>query len=662
MAKSALLKISRISAWIVILLGVLNLFGWEFNLTILKSFSASIVTIKPNSAIEFILVGLFIIYYIYQNPNQLKSRQTKLFLLVILTIYLIIPILTMVEYIAEINLGIDQFLFTDTSPLTLYPGRMSYYAVLLFLTSGIALILISSNFRLKNKGIISGVLGLVIFSTGLYSLADYPWFGSQDLIGKFNPLSIYAAIGFIILGLSIFSLSLDKSKITWSLKRNITIGFVSGMFIMIGMDIFSNFSTIDLQESAQMVSHTHEVEYHIAQLSFLIQEIEINKQYYLLSANKKYRELTVSNLESVESEIDAFGKITIDNPNQQGRKKVLAELVDQRLDLLNRTFATYDSIRNGSKVNQMFLDERIELLTKIKSVLNEADNEEKKLLAIREIKSTATSKRTFFLVPLGSFASTAVLVWIFMLLNSEVSERLQSEAALKKSEDNLRLSNQELEQFAYVASHDLQEPLRMIASFTQLLEKRYNDKLDDDGREFIHYAVDGATRMQRLINDLLDYSRVTTRGKPLVDVDLSSVLGMAIANLQTKIQESSALIINDTLPFVKGDETQLMRVFQNLIDNAIKFRGKETPRINITSVIENNNVTISIQDNGIGIDLKYKDRIFLIFQRLHSSTVYPGTGIGLAVCKRTIERHGGNIWFESEPGKGTTFKFSLIKS
>jgi signal transduction histidine kinase len=165
--------------------------------------------------------------------------------------------------------------------------------------------------------------------------------------------------------------------------------------------------------------------------------------------------------------------------------------------------------------------------------------------------------------------------------------------------------------------------------------------------------------MQHLINDLLDYSRVTTRGKPFVKVDLSTVLGHAINNLQKKIQETGALIVNEDLPFVYGDEVQLVRVFQNLLDNAIKFRGTVPPRISISSKTVDDKVQISISDNGIGIDKIYTDRVFTIFQRLHNKIEYPGTGIGLAICKRTIERHGGKIWFESEPGKGTTFIFTL---
>jgi PAS domain S-box-containing protein len=224
---------------------------------------------------------------------------------------------------------------------------------------------------------------------------------------------------------------------------------------------------------------------------------------------------------------------------------------------------------------------------------------------------------------------------------------------------DLKHSNQELEQFAYVASHDLQEPLRMVSSYTQLLERRYKDQLDQDAKDFIFFAVDGANRMQRLINDLLDYSRVTTKGKPFLKLDLASVLGYAIANLQKRIQETGAMIVNDDLPFAYGDEVQLVRVFQNLLDNAMKFIGTDPPRINVSSKIVDDKIQVSISDNGIGIDKIYFERVFTIFQRLHNKIEYPGTGIGLAICKRTIERHGGKIWFESEPGKGTTFYFTL---
>jgi light-regulated signal transduction histidine kinase (bacteriophytochrome) len=226
---------------------------------------------------------------------------------------------------------------------------------------------------------------------------------------------------------------------------------------------------------------------------------------------------------------------------------------------------------------------------------------------------------------------------------------------------DLERSNKDLEQFAYVASHDLQEPLRMVSSYTQLLAQRYEGQLDEKAKKYIDYAVDGAVRMQRLINDLLTYSRVSTRGKPLEPIDASSVLGETIGNLYAAIQESRAIVTNDDLPTVRADAGQLLQVFQNLIANAIKFHGTDSPRIHVSARDAGHEWIFSVRDNGIGIDPQYKESLFVIFRRLHTRQEYPGTGIGLAVCKRIVERHGGRIWFESEPGKGTTFFFTAPK-
>ncbi|BAY25376.1 multi-sensor signal transduction histidine kinase [Calothrix sp. NIES-2100] len=237
----------------------------------------------------------------------------------------------------------------------------------------------------------------------------------------------------------------------------------------------------------------------------------------------------------------------------------------------------------------------------------------------------------------------------------------------------LARSNGELEQFAYIASHDLQEPLRMVISYLQLLEQRYKNQLDARADEFISYAVDGAQRMQTLINDLLNYSRVSTRAQPFKLVDCNTVLARAIANLQIAIQESHAVITSDALPEVRADTTQLVQVLQNLIGNAIKFRRQEPPQIHITAIRntlesnqENSHLTpvenewlFSVRDNGIGLESQYAERIFVIFQRLHSRSKYPGTGIGLAICKKIIERHGGRIWMESKPGEGSIFYFTI---
>jgi PAS domain S-box-containing protein len=241
----------------------------------------------------------------------------------------------------------------------------------------------------------------------------------------------------------------------------------------------------------------------------------------------------------------------------------------------------------------------------------------------------------------------------------DITDLKQAEKVLLLTMQELERSNEELEQFAFVASHDLQEPLRMVTNFLQLLEQRYKNELDADADEFIAFAVDGAARMQRMIKDLLEYSRVGTRGQAFVHMDCEALFSKVSENLKVTIEENAVSLTHDPLPRVMGDETQLGQLFQNLIVNAIKFRGDQSPEIHVGVVQKDGKWVFSIKDNGIGIDPEFAERIFVIFQQLHPDGAYPGSGIGLSISKRIVERHGGHIWVKSELGKGSEFFFTL---
>ncbi|MFP9190626.1 sensor histidine kinase [Natronosalvus vescus] len=247
---------------------------------------------------------------------------------------------------------------------------------------------------------------------------------------------------------------------------------------------------------------------------------------------------------------------------------------------------------------------------------------------------------------------------LFRRINTLLIRRNQS-AQLQHYVSRLEESNARLEQFAYAASHDLQEPLRMVTSYLQLIESRYGDEFDEDGEEFLEFAIDGADRMRSMIEGLLEYSRVDTEGNPLKPTDMNDVVEDVRMNLEMKIDDHEAQIEVDSLPVVNGDEYQLRQLLQNVLSNAIEYSGDEPPRIRIAANRNGTHWKLSVTDNGIGIDPDDQDRIFEVFQRLHSRDEHPGTGIGLALCKRIIERHGGDIWVDSEPGEGSTVTFTL---
>ncbi len=299
-------------------------------------------------------------------------------------------------------------------------------------------------------------------------------------------------------------------------------------------------------------------------------------------------------------------------------------------------------------INSFQSDEMLEVLSMVAT----------ELTMQKRIEALAYSEKLARDLLLASKQSSNVLL-------SVIEDQKIAEVALRESEDllqstllDLKDSNTELEQFAYIASHDLQEPLRMVGSYVQLLEQEYKGKLDEEAEKWIRYIVEGATRMKDLLHGLLLYSRIDTRGKPSAETDSADILRDVIANLQTAIEEDHVEVTWDALPIVMADSVQLMQLFQNLLSNAIKFHGTEAPRIHVGAVRKDDTWLFSVRDNGIGIEERHAERIFTIFQRLHTREVYPGNGIGLSICRKIVDHNNGRIWVESRPGEGSTFHFT----
>ncbi len=460
-------------------------------------------------------------------------------------------------------------------------------------------------------------------------------------------------------------------------KSKTIAGFGTAVIIMALVCVVSYRSMVRSSVDRQWVTHTHQVIEKLDAVQGNITDAETGQRGYLLTGEQPYLDPYKSALDHVHENLRELRELTSDNPVRQRALDLLNPVIAQklrelqeRIDERNRTglAAAIEGVREGSGIQDM---------QEIRLRIAQMRAEESGLLSRRMQDSEASARMTRAVIVIGDALGLLFLCLAGIVVRGEIEQRRRAEESVRElnaglerrvaertSElaeraQDLTRSNSELQQFAYVASHDLQEPLRMVASFTQLLAKRYREKLDDDARDFINYAVDGATRMQTLISDLLTYSRVGTQGKALEPTSCDEVLDRVLRNLKFAIEESGAKVTREPLPVVMADAQQLGQLFQNLISNAIKFHGDAPSRVGISAESSGNNWTISVRDNGIGISPDHADRIFIIFQRLHTRTEYSGTGIGLAVCKKVAERHGGRIWVESAPEGGAVFRFTI---
>jgi signal transduction histidine kinase len=471
--------------------------------------------------------------------------------------------------------------------------------------------------------------------------------------------------------------SLTAIRAILTFKWKLTSGLAAATAILLVVAFMSYSSLVQSAEDRQRVLHTYQVIGKLDEVRIGMTDAETGERGYILTGEDSYLEPYLHGLSAVNRSIEQVRKLTADNANQQHALDRLEPIIAMRLSELRERVEVRRKQGLTAGITAVREGAGREYMDQIRAAVASMKSEEERLLTRRSAELTASSQRTRTILVLGELLGLMFLGIAGAITHREMVQRRKAEeevrkvnadlerkvaertAELAERAKDLERSNMELEQFAYVASHDLQEPLRTIASFTQLLAKRYADKLDDKAREFIGFAVDGSKRMQTLINDLLSFSRVGTQAKALTAVRCDAVLDTVLRNLNRAVEESGAVITRDALPLVLADEPQLGQLLQNLVGNAIKFRGDKRPQIHIGAERNGKGWKICVRDNGIGIAPEHYERIFIIFQRLHTKTQYAGTGIGLAICKKIVERHGGRLWIDPTPGGGSTFSFTI---
>lgn len=436
------------------------------------------------------------------------------------------------------------------------------------------------------------------------------------------------------------------------------------------------FASYKLSDVGFWTIHTHRVIEELKDSLSALQDVETGERGFLVTGVDTFLEPYNWGKPAVYKHLETVKNLTEDNSDEQGN---VAEAVKIARSKVERSDLNIEQRRKGP-VKQGNMDAGKSAMDAYRVQIAKMINLENALLATRTAEFQQTQTIVSALTGILSLLIFGLLSWVYRVtskgiedekkrvkelnefnvgLQNEIEQRIKTEKALKETTIKLTSSNTDLQQFAYVASHDLQEPLRAVSGFLTLITSKHKGQLDPETEGWINHAVEGSQRMRSLINDLLVYARVESRGKVLTDIDFNAALKLAKKDLAVVLEETEAEIIAGDLPHVMGDVGQLGQLLQNLIGNAIKFRGSDKPLVNIGAERKDNDWIFSIKDNGIGFDQEHAERIFVIFQRLQGRDEYKGTGIGLALCKKIVERHGGRIWAESSKGSGSTFFFTI---
>jgi len=645
---------SRVVAALAVAIGFSVLLAWELDIAPLKVLESALpgfATMKANTALAFVFCGAAL--WLFNAPEDKQSGGARVWLregcAAVVTLF---GLVTLAEYFFGWNPAIDQLLLRDAAtPVPLHPGRPAFATAVNFSLLGAMFLLMEVNTRVSRY--FAQGMGLIVFGIGFVALLGYAYsVPSLYRVAAYSSMALHTAILFVLLSVALPCARPERGWIGMlteegpdgTLLRLLlpavvlgppVIGWVwltwerAGLYhSRFGLSLFATSNVLCFSAMVWFAAYS-------------VRSVEVERKRAEQQLKASFKEVcdlkTALDEHAIVAITDRQGKITFVNDKFCAISKYSREeLLGQDHRIINSAYHSKEFIRD--------------LWTTI------AHGK----VWHGEIKNKAKDGSYYWVdTTIVPFLNVDGKPYQYAVIRADITDRKQQAEALQRANEALERSNADLQQFAYIASHDLQTPLRNFSGFVQLLKSSYAGKLDEKADDWIRRTIQSSQQLHTLIQDMLAYSRVDSRARPFKPVSLREVFNDSIGLLEASIRDAGGEVTCDELPTVMGDRSQLVQLMQNLIGNALKYHGPEPPRVYVSAQREGDDWVVSVRDNGIGIAQKHHERIFEIFKRLHTQQEYPGTGIGLAVCRRVVHRHGGKIWVESEAGHGSVFKFTI---
>jgi len=657
----------RAISLLVAVAAVVVLVGWVFDSPALRSVIPGAVEMKANTAVGLLIASSAL--FLLSHPPSLRQYQAVIVLGIVVGA---LGLATLGEYLFGWHLGIDELLFFDTGKAyNVIPGRMSPYSAVGFIAIGVAILALS---RSKMR-VLLWPAAIIVVGIGALSFIGYLWNASELVTDRWlPPVAVNTALAFLLLGIGLLLANPEQALARQRVRIRLTsveiktlIGFAAALLLLLAVGGYTYRANVKLAEAADWISHTQQLRTALTQLYMGVEESQSAQRNYLLTGNKFYYEDYARHRADVSVRLDGLSKLTSDNSVQAQNLETLRPLVAGCLDWLANGIDIYE--KRGLPAARDFIATGVSIkaMQQVRATIDQMDTLEEKLLKERAANFANLRQRSLVSLILTQVIATALLLFLFRAIRREIVQRERLAQELQTShkevvQANLQMeaANKELESFSYSVSHDLRAPVRAIAGFSKLLWEAHADQLDAEAKRKLGIIQSETQRMGNLIDDLLAFSRLGRKEMQRSDLDMQDMVRNVYERLHSQHQGPEVEFQLDSLPRASGDRALLEQVWANLLSNALKFSAKqEKPVIEVSAICDDKEHTYFVRDNGAGFDPQYQSKLFGVFQRLHRTDEFAGTGVGLALVHRIVTRHGGRIWANSKPNEGATFYFTL---